>query len=46
LKDWLQSDATAGMSRRAIGAWQKMRVNQGQEFVIAGYRRSANNFEW
>jgi hypothetical protein len=19
------------------GAWQKMRVNQGQEFVIAGY---------
>jgi ATP-dependent DNA ligase len=23
------------------GAWQKMRVNQGQEFVIAGYTPSA-----
>jgi len=27
------------------GAWQKMRVNQGQEFVIAGYTRSPNNFD-
>ena len=27
------------------GAWQKMRLNQGQEFVIAGYTRSAKNFD-
>jgi bifunctional non-homologous end joining protein LigD len=27
------------------GAWQKMRVNQGQEFVIAGYTPSDNNFD-
>lgn len=27
------------------GAWQKMRVNQGQELVIAGYTRSAKNFD-
>jgi bifunctional non-homologous end joining protein LigD len=27
------------------GAWQKMRVNQGQELVIAGYTPSANNFD-
>jgi bifunctional non-homologous end joining protein LigD len=27
------------------GAWQKMRVNQEQEFVIGGYTRSANNFD-
>jgi ATP-dependent DNA ligase len=27
------------------GAWQKMRVNQGQEFVIAGYTPSAHNFD-
>jgi len=27
------------------GAWQKMRVNQGQEFVIAGYTPSAKNFD-
>jgi len=33
------------MSRRAIGAWQKMRVNQGQEFVIAGYTPSPKNFD-
>ena len=27
------------------GAWQKMRVNQGQEFVIAGYTPTAMNFD-
>ena len=27
------------------GAWQKMRLNQGQEFVIAGYTLSAKNFD-
>ncbi len=27
------------------GAWQKMRVNQGQEFVIGGYTPSAENFD-
>ena len=27
------------------GAWQKMRVNQGQEFIIAGYTPSSKNFD-
>ena len=27
------------------GAWQKMRVNQGQAFVIAGYTPSPKNFD-
>jgi bifunctional non-homologous end joining protein LigD len=27
------------------GAWQKMRVNQSQEFVIAGYTVGARNFD-
>ena len=27
------------------GAWQKMRVNQGQESVIAGYTPSLKNFD-
>lgn len=27
------------------GAWMKMRVNQGQEFVIAGYTPSTKNFD-
>lgn len=27
------------------GAWQKMRVNAGQEFVIAGYTPSPKNFD-
>jgi len=27
------------------GAWQKMRVDQAQEFVIAGYTPSAHNFD-
>jgi DNA ligase D-like protein (predicted ligase) len=28
-----------------LGAWQKMRVNRGQPFVIGGYTRSARNFD-
>ena len=27
------------------GSWQKMRVNQGQEFVIGGYTPSPKNFD-
>ncbi len=27
------------------GAWQKMRINRGQELVIAGYTPSAKNFD-
>jgi bifunctional non-homologous end joining protein LigD len=27
------------------GAWQKMRVNQGQEFVIGGYTRAPHTFD-
>jgi bifunctional non-homologous end joining protein LigD len=27
------------------GSWQKMRVNQGQEFVIGGYTPSSKNFD-
>jgi bifunctional non-homologous end joining protein LigD len=27
------------------GAWRKMRINQGQEFVIGGYTPSAKNFD-
>ena len=27
------------------GAWQKMRVNRGQEFVIGGYTTGAKNFD-
>ena len=27
------------------GAWMKMRVNRGQEFVIAGYTRGTNTFD-
>ncbi len=27
------------------GAWQKMRVNAGQEFVIGGYTPSPKNFD-
>jgi ATP-dependent DNA ligase len=27
------------------GAWQKMRVDQGQEFVIGGYTPTAKNFD-
>ena len=30
---------------RRSGAWQKMRINQGQEFVIGGYTPSARNFD-
>lgn len=32
-------------SGQRSGAWQKMRVNQGQEFVIGGYTPSAKNFD-
>jgi DNA ligase D-like protein (predicted ligase) len=31
-------------SRRS-GAWRKMRINQGQEFVIGGYTPSGKNFD-
>src|SRR5580765_7374282 len=27
------------------GAWQKMRINHGQKFVIAGYTPSPKNFD-
>jgi ATP-dependent DNA ligase len=27
------------------GSWQKMRVNQGQEFVMGGYTPSSKNFD-
>lgn len=27
------------------GAWRKMRVNQGQDFVIAGYTPGPRNFD-
>jgi bifunctional non-homologous end joining protein LigD len=27
------------------GAWQKMRINQGQEFVIGGYTVGGNSFD-
>src|SRR6478752_9345626 len=27
------------------GAWMKMRVNRGQEFVIGGYTRGTNSFD-
>jgi ATP-dependent DNA ligase len=29
----------------AFGAWRKMRINQGQEFVIGGYTPSGRNFD-
>jgi bifunctional non-homologous end joining protein LigD len=32
-------------ARRRSGAWVKMRVNQGQEFVIGGYMPAPNNFD-
>ena len=38
----LDSRYEAGMRS---GAWQKMRVNQWQEFVIGGYTPSAKNFD-
>jgi len=31
--------------RKRSGAWQKMRLNQGQEFVIGGYTSSPRNFD-
>jgi bifunctional non-homologous end joining protein LigD len=30
---------------RRSGAWQKMRINQGQELVIAGYTPSPKTFD-
>jgi DNA ligase D-like protein (predicted ligase) len=30
---------------RRSGVWQKMRINQGQEFVIGGYTPSGKNFD-
>lgn len=30
---------------RRSGSWQKMQVNQGQEFVIGGYTPSSKNFD-
>src|SRR5437868_8633912 len=30
---------------RRSGTWQKMRINQGQEFIIGGYTLSANSFD-
>jgi len=38
----LDSRYEAGMRS---GAWQKMRVNQEQEFVIGGYTPTAKNFD-
>jgi DNA ligase D-like protein (predicted ligase) len=32
-------------SSRRSGAWQKMRINKGQEFVIAGYTIGGNYFD-
>src|ERR1051326_3510357 len=32
-------------SGKRSGAWQKMRLNQGQEFVIGGYTPSPKNFD-
>lgn len=30
---------------RRSGAWQKMRINQGREFVIGGYTPSGRSFD-
>jgi DNA ligase D-like protein (predicted ligase) len=38
----LDSRYEAGMRS---GAWQKMRANQGQEFVVGGYTPTAKNFD-
>ena len=32
-------------SGQRSGAWQKMRINQGQEFVIGGYTVGAKRFD-
>jgi ATP-dependent DNA ligase len=39
-----RQDSTYQPGQRT-GAWQKMRVNQGQELVIAGYTPSSKNFD-
>jgi bifunctional non-homologous end joining protein LigD len=32
-------------ARQRSGAWRKMRINQGQDFVIAGYTPSSTSFD-
>ena len=39
-----QNEVTVRWGVRS-GSWQKMRVNHGQEFVIAGYTSSLKNFD-
>ena len=36
---------SAYISGERSGAWLKMRINQGQEFVIGGYTPTAKNFD-
>ena len=46
LEGLVQNEKTAIYeSGQRSGAWQKMRVNQGQEFVIGGYTRAARAFD-
>jgi len=43
---WWPNGATADMSRaNARALWQKMRVNLGQPFVIAGYTPAGRTFD-
>jgi bifunctional non-homologous end joining protein LigD len=37
-------DSRYGPGQRS-GAWEKVRINQGQEFVIGGYTPSSKNFD-
>lgn len=41
---WFELDSAYEPGKRS-GAWQKMRLNQGQEFVIGGYTPSPKNFD-
>ena len=36
---------TARMNRQRSGAWQKIRLNQAQEFVISGYTLGGKTFD-
>ncbi len=45
LKVWSQNAETAYEPGLRSGAWQKMRVNAGQEFVIGGYTPGPKNFD-
>jgi hypothetical protein len=46
LKGWSPSDWIADTNPAfATGAWQKIRVNKRQEFVIGGYTPSDKNFD-